>query len=91
MNLRLGPNAQEAVRQEAERTGRSQQDVIRDAVDGHLGLSSAGSGTGRGASYERRSSEAISPPRHSFRRSEARLVLPRGVTTAKLLDRDDRA
>lgn len=91
MNLRLGPNAQEAVRREAERTGRSQQDVIRDAVDGHLGLSSTGSGAERGASYERSPSEAISRPRHPFRRSEARLALPRGVTTAELLDRDDRA
>ena len=46
-NLRLGRGAEEAVRREAQRTGRSQQDVIREAVHHHLGLSA-----GPGASNE---------------------------------------
>lgn len=40
MNLRLGPDAEDAVRREAQRSGRSQQDVIREAVSRLLGLSS---------------------------------------------------
>lgn len=38
MNLRLSPEAEEAVRREAERTGRLQQAVIREAIGRHLGL-----------------------------------------------------
>ncbi len=38
MNLRLSPEAEEAVRREAERTGRSQHEVIREAIGRHLGL-----------------------------------------------------
>ena len=38
-NLWLGPDAAEAVRRKAERTGRSQQEVTREAIDVHLGLS----------------------------------------------------
>ena len=37
-NLRLGADAEEALRREAERTGRSQQELIREAVDRYLGL-----------------------------------------------------
>jgi predicted transcriptional regulator len=38
MNLRLSPEAEAALRAEADRANRSQQDLIRDAVDQYLGL-----------------------------------------------------
>ena len=37
-NLRLRPDAARALREAAERTNRSQQDLIREAVDLYLGL-----------------------------------------------------
>ena len=87
-NLRLRPDAEEAVRLEAERTGRSQQEVIREAVDRHLGLSP----------HEARASElgvliatgTVRPPRTPYRRATKRITLPAGVTSADLLDRHDR-
>lgn len=87
-NLRLRPDAEEAVRREAHRTGSSQQDVIRDAVDAHLGLTAA-----RGAGDETSAlvaAGAVRAPRRRYRRLEERLVLPAGTTSADLLDRSDR-
>lgn len=37
-NLRLRPEAETALRKEAERTGRSQQDLIREALDRYLSI-----------------------------------------------------
>lgn len=88
-NLRLGTEAQEAVRNEAQRTGRSQQDVIRDAVDRHLGLSSALPHLEEPTALQT-SSSALRPPRTPYRRPDVRLVLPDELTLAELLDRDDR-
>ncbi|MEV0801390.1 ribbon-helix-helix protein, CopG family [Kribbella sp. NPDC050281] len=36
MNLRLTPEAAAALQAEAERTGRSQQEIVQEAVDRHL-------------------------------------------------------
>ncbi len=87
-NLRLGREAEEAVRREAQRTGRSQQDVIREAVDHHLGLSA-----GPGASNELDemvTAGVVSRPRSHYRKSAKRITLPSGTTTADVLDRGDR-
>ena len=87
-NLRLREEAEEAVRREAKRTGRSQQEVIRDAVDRHLGLASAGP-----QATELEALVAVGEirrPRAPYRRATARLRLDDGVTSADLLDRSDR-
>ena len=39
-NLRLRPAAEQALREAAQRSGRSQQDLIRDAVDQYLAADS---------------------------------------------------
>lgn len=88
-NLRLGSEAQQGVRNEAQRTGRSQQDVIRDAVDRHLGLAPARPSFDELAAAQA-SSGMLRPPRTPYQRPTARLVLPDQVTSADLLDRDDR-
>jgi hypothetical protein len=88
MNLRLSPEAEEAVRREANRTGRSQQEVIREAIGRHLGLV-----IGEGARSELGalvSTGNVRPPRAPSRRVVKRLTLPPGVTSADLLDRGDR-
>jgi hypothetical protein len=87
-NLRLRPDAEQAVRMEARRSGRSQQDVIREAVDRYLGL----------MPRDPTASEldrlvvtgTVRPPRIPYRRPRRRLTLPSGVSTAELLDRGDR-
>ncbi len=88
MNLRLAPDAEEAVRREAQRTGRSQQDVIREAVSRHLGLP-VGDGA-RGDLGQLVSTGTVRPPRVPYRRVVKRLRLPPGITSADLLDRGDR-
>lgn len=88
MNLRLSPEAEEAVRREAKRSGRSQQEVIRTAVSRQLGLVAR-----QGTSDELSvlvAAGAIRPPRIPYRRVTMRLNLPPGVTSADLLSRDDR-
>jgi hypothetical protein len=88
MNLRLSPDAEQAVRREAKRTGHSQQEVIREAVGQHLGLIA-----GKGASDELSllvSTGTVRPPRSPYRRAAKRLTLPSGFTSGDLLDRSDR-
>lgn len=87
-NLRLGPDAEEAVRREAERTGHSQQDVIREAINVHLGLSAGEDRNGELGALV--ATGAVRPPRASYRKVAKRLTLPPEVNTADLLDRDDR-
>ncbi len=87
-NLRLRHDAAEAVRREAERTGRSQQDVIRDAVDHHLGLARQGA---RGGDIDILVADGtVRRPRRPYRRAAHRLALDPGVTSTDLLDRQDR-
>lgn len=88
MNLRLGPDAEEAVRREAKRAGRSQQDVIREAISRHLGLAPGDSPGGDLSMLV--STGTVRAPRTSYRRVSKRVSLPPGVTSAGLLDRDDR-
>lgn len=86
-NLRLRSDAEEAVRAEAKRTGRSQQDVIRDAIDRYLVLRPEAAGSDLDLLV---ASGAVRPPRLPYRKPRRRLIMPAGVTTAELLDRSDR-
>lgn len=87
-NLRLRPESEDAVRAEAQRSGRSQQEVIREAVDRYLGLAPDTSPSGELDSLV--ASGAVRPPRVPYRRPRRRLPLSPGVTSADLLDRDER-
>ena len=82
MNLRLRPEAATALKAESERTGRSQQEILRQAVDEHLGLA----GSPRPAVLP----EWVIPPSRAYRPVTPVLTLPAGMTTTDLLDRDDR-
>lgn len=88
-NLRLRSEAEAALRAEAQRSGRSQQDVIRAAIDRYLAHVPT---TDRlDTDLDRLvSAGVVVPPRVPYRRPRRRLALPPGVTTADLLDRDDR-
>jgi len=88
VNLRLSSEAEEAVRREAERTGRSQQAVIREAIGRHLGLVAGESARSELGMLV--STGTVRPPRGPSRKVVQRLRLPPGVTSADLLDRGDR-
>jgi hypothetical protein len=87
MNLRLGPEAEQALRATAARTGRSQQDLIREAVDVHLGLLPAR--RGRAVDHLERAG-IIGPPNVPYRRVAATVSPPPEGTSLDLLGRDDR-
>jgi Ribbon-helix-helix protein, copG family len=87
-NLRLRPDAEEAVRAEAQRSGRSQQDIIREAVDRYLGLASRA--TGSTELDDLVASGVLVRPRMASRPPRRRLQLPEGVSSTELLDRADR-
>ncbi|MGO3232511.1 MAG: ribbon-helix-helix protein, CopG family [Microbacterium sp.] len=82
MNLRLRPEAAEALRAEAERTGLSQQEILRQAVDARLGLADSP----RPTPYP----DWVIPPERPYRTVKPILRLPEDTTTADLLDREDR-
>ena len=86
-NLRLRPEAEAALRDAAERTGRSQQELIREAVDQYLQL---GATLGRSSFQQLVDAGLVIPSRTRYRRAENPITLPEGMTTADLLDRDDR-
>ncbi|MBI2690601.1 MAG: ribbon-helix-helix protein, CopG family [Solirubrobacterales bacterium] len=85
-NLRLSEQAAAAVKAEAERTGRSQQEVIRAAVDAYLTPSSA---TPTGTPSWR---DQLIPPKEPFRTipESEMLTMPEGMTSLDLMDREDR-
>lgn len=87
-NLRLSEQAAAAVKAEAERTGRSQQDVIRAAVDAYLSPPAALPGAGSEPSWR----DQIIPPKTPFRTipESEMITLPDGMTSLDLLDREDR-
>lgn len=87
-NLRLRQETEDALREEALRSGRSQQEVIREALDRHLGIS-----TQRKTHSELEALLAtgtVRAPRTPYGQVAVRLRLPTRTTTADLLDRDDR-
>lgn len=83
-NLRLRPETENALREEAERTGRSQQDLIRRALDEFLGLVPVRTET----LDDLIAAGVASAPRPL--RPITRVTLPPGMTTERLLDREDR-
>jgi hypothetical protein len=87
-NLRLRPEAAEAIRAAALQSGRSQQELIREAIDRYLALSPESKlGSELGALI---AIGALRPPRTPYRKPGKRLTLPAGVTSADIVDRDDR-
>lgn len=87
-NLRLRPEAEEAVRAEARRSGRPQQEIIRAAVDRYLGLAPVPAAVGELDALV--TAGTVRPPRTPYRKARRRITLPDGVTSADLLERDDR-
>jgi len=78
VNLRLRPDAVLALRAESERTGLSQQQILRRAVDEHLGIAART----RTPEWP----EWVEPPAEPYREPRTRLTLPTGVTSLDLLD-----
>lgn len=91
-NLRLRPEAEVAVRAAAARTGRSQQELIREAVDRYLDIQGASGGRAlpRSDADALVAQGAVLPARSAFRMVDEPVALPAGVSTIGLLDRDDR-
>lgn len=87
-NLRLSPEAEKAVRDAATSTGQSQQQVIREAVDRHLGL--ARSLPPRDAAEAMMATQGVLPARSDYGELDVLVILPRGMSTEDLLDRSER-
>lgn len=87
-NLRLRADAEAAVRAAAQRTGRSQQDVLRAAVDSYLGLDEATAP--RSDREVLIATGTVRPARTPFRAEQPKLTLPAGTDTTDLLGREDR-
>lgn len=87
-NLRLRPELEHAVRIEAERSNRSQQDVIRSAIESYLQLDDGSESSLEAARRVYR--QKVRPARTPFRTTTERFVLPEGVTSLDLLQRNDR-
>ncbi len=89
-NLRLRPDAEAALRAEAERTHRTQQDLLREAVDRYL--------THKDISERAASSDqdrliacgTVLPPRSAYRKVVPSISLSPGTSSPQLLDREDR-
>ncbi|MBB5838627.1 ribbon-helix-helix protein, CopG family [Kribbella italica] len=87
-NLRLSPEAALALQAESERTGRSQQDILREAVDRHLHLVQDERVT---SDRERAwTAQVVRPARVPYRKVTPTLRLPEGMNSLDLLDRNDR-
>ena len=88
-NLRLRAVAEQALREEAARTGRSQQDLIRVAVDRYLRLEAPAAP--RTAVEALLAGGTVLPARAAYRELDRLIPLPEGSTTTSLLDRDERS
>ena len=82
-NLRLSAEAAQALREAARRSGRSQQELLREAVDRYLGLN-RGAGT-----RDRAIAAGIVRAPSPFRDTKPVLRLRRGVSSLDLLDREE--
>jgi len=80
-NLRLSDELTLRLRAESDRTGMSQQEVIRRALEAQL--SSPAGERGRWRAGAR-------PPKRPYAAPSRRFKLSGGVTTLDLLERDDR-
>ena len=87
-NLRLRPEAEEAVRARAASTGRSQQEIIREALDRYLGLSQTAAP--RSAAEVMMTAQGVLPVRTAYRELDELAVLQHGANTIDLLDREER-
>lgn len=83
-NLRLSDDLAGALRKEASRRGKSQQDIVREAIAKELGMASESTPMDR--AVRAGTVEAPEP----FRDSEPTLTLPHGTNSLDLLDREDR-
>ena len=81
-NLRLRQETAKALQDAARATGRSQQDLLREAVDRFLGLGPVATEAERLIA-----SGALKPPT-PFQDVEPWLITPPGLTSLDLLDRD---
>ncbi|NIK55857.1 ribbon-helix-helix protein, CopG family [Kribbella shirazensis] len=88
MNLRLAPEVAAALQAEAERTGQSQQEIVRDALGRRLHLIDHEDPTGD--REHARATRAVQPARVPYRKVTPRLRLPKGTSSLDLLDRGDR-
>ena len=82
-NLRLSAEAAAALRSASVRTGRSQQELLREAVDRYLGLS------GTEGSREKAVGAGLVQVPTPFQDVEPDVRPPAGQTTLELLGRDD--
>ena len=87
-NLRLRPETETALREEAARSGRSQQDLIREALDRFLGL--VAQTPVRTSMDDLIARGVVIPARVPYRRPHRLIELPDGVTSIDLLDRENR-
>lgn len=83
-NLRLSEELADGLREEAARRGKSQQDIVREAIAKELGMAS------ELTSIERAVRAGIVDAPEPFRDIEPTLTLPRGTRSLDLLDREDR-
>lgn len=83
-NLRLSDELAGALRQEAARRGRSQQEIVREALAKELGLASDLTAMQRAVR-----AGAVEQP-DPFRDVQPTLALPKGKSTLDLLEREDR-
>ncbi len=83
-NLRLSEELAAALREEAARRGRSQQEIVREAVAKELGMTSASTPLER--AVRAGTVEAPDP----FCDIEPTVTLPAGTSSLDLLDREDR-
>ena len=83
-NLRLSEELAGALRQAAARTGRSQQEIVREAIAKELGLAK------EMTAMERAVRTGVVEAPEPFRDVEPRLRLPKGSSSLDLLDREDR-
>ncbi len=89
MNLRLPPDTAEALRERAASTGRSQQELIREAVENYLGLGTE-SLPFRGSVDDLVARGLARRPDVPYREATRMLVLPDGMNSLDLLQREDR-
>lgn len=81
-NLRLSSEAAAALREAAAESGRSQQELIREAVDRYLGR------TGEPGPLQRAIESGLVNPPTRFQDIAPSIRLQHGLTTEDLLDRD---
>jgi predicted transcriptional regulator len=83
-NLRLSEELAAALREAAARSGRSQQDIVREAIARELGLAP------EMTAMQRAVRAGVVEAPEPFRDVEPALRLPHGTRSSDLVDREDR-